>query len=136
MTSKPNDHLSPDLIRNRATPPGSDPDLDLQWNAHAVQSLITAARRRGETPVVLCLGLRQAAALKAHLSSQFDDRVGSSLKNQLYAGLKVVELKVDSLLRIETLRSIYDSSRHAEQQRIREAMGQIRPGQAPLPPER
>ena len=114
MTSKYNDRTRPNLPKSRQ-PVRSEQDLDLQWNAHAVQLLVNDARRRGKTPVVLCLGRLQSAALKAHLSSLFDGITVTTLKNQVYAGLKVVELKVDSHLRIETLSSLYNNSRHAEQ---------------------
>ena len=99
----------------------SSPD-SAAWNPNIVQNLINEAYKLGETPVVLCLGRLEAASLKNYLANYFDDGEVTSLKNQVYAGLKIVELKADSLLRVETLRSLYANSRHAEQKRIREAM--------------
>ncbi len=137
MTLKTNSPLLPRLPESRRpVVPEVDFDLDLKWNAHAVQLLINDAQRRGETPVVLCLGRLQASALKAHLSSLFEGGIVTTLRNQVYAGLKIVELKVDSHLRVETLRSIYNTSRHAEHARISEAMKRNRldHGSAPSSP--
>lgn len=108
------------------TGPNADPYPDLEWNPEAVQRLITMVYGRGEIPSVLCLGRREAAALKNYLAKIFDDGAVPNLKNQVYSGLKVVELRVDSLLRVETLRPELSDGRHAEQLKIRQAMEQHR----------
>ena len=92
------------------------------WDPQAVSNLISQARRQGKKPAVLCVGRNEAAALTAYLTRHFGDGGEVTLKNQVYAGLKIVELREDSLLEVETLESIFEGSRHAQILQIKEEM--------------
>ncbi len=90
------------------------------WNPRQVNDLVEVAYRKGKTPALLCLGQNEAEALRRYLSA-FEDESGDeiSLHDYVYAGLRVVQLNAPSVLRVETLESIFEQSRHAVQMRIK-----------------
>ena len=81
----------------------------LVWDPRFVQSLITQV---GEMAEVLILGRREAEALEKHLQTSFPGEE-VSLHDYRYAGLQVVVVGEESCIRVETPKSIHESSRHA-----------------------
>ncbi|MEM0896559.1 MAG: hypothetical protein AAGJ79_06700 [Verrucomicrobiota bacterium] len=90
------------------------------WNSREVHALIEDAHRNGRNPALLCLGRVEAEALERYLTAftdESEDRI--NLRGYHYAGLRIVVLNAESVLRVETLESIYEQSRHAEQMKIK-----------------
>lgn len=81
------------------------------WDRSLVQDLIEEAHGKNEQPTVLVLGQREAEALRAYLGTFFGDEA-QSLEGLHYAGLRVVLSSVPRDLRVETMQSIFRSSRH------------------------
>ena len=81
------------------------------WDRSRVQDLIEEAHNRNEQPTVLILGQREAEALRAYLTTFFGEEA-HSLEGLHYAGLRVILSSVPRDLRVETVQSIFRSSRH------------------------
>lgn len=81
------------------------------WDRTKVQDMIEEAHNKGEQPTVLILGQREAEALRAYLATFFGEEA-HSLEGIHYAGLRVVLSSVPRDLRVETVQSIFRSSRH------------------------
>jgi hypothetical protein len=96
-------------------------DQESLWNPDSVQRLINRAQRKGRHPAILCVGRKEAKALRAFLAHRFDD-ADISLSSLVYADLKIVQIQEDSFLNIETLESIFEGSRHAQIVQINEQM--------------
>ncbi|MEM9481373.1 MAG: hypothetical protein AAGA58_17115 [Verrucomicrobiota bacterium] len=90
------------------------------WEPRKVNILIEEAHRNDKNPALLCLGRLEAEALERYLAA-FDEDSGDgiNLRGYHYAGLRIVVLNTESVLRVETLESIYEQSRHSEQMKIK-----------------
>lgn len=71
-----------------------------EWNSETIVRLIRRNSARGYMPSMLMLGKREAAMLRGHLAQAFGEEEMGRLTELHYAGLKVVETQIDSLVKV------------------------------------
>lgn len=70
------------------------------WDSAAVKDLVKRHTSRGFMPSMLMLGVREAGLLRQHLAAAFGPEEIGRLSEFHYAGLRVVETRVDSLVKV------------------------------------
>jgi hypothetical protein len=71
-----------------------------EWDPAAVCELIRSKCTLGWTPAFLFLGRAEAALLRQHLAEVFGAEAVPVLKGTYYMGLEVIEIDVDSFVRL------------------------------------
>ena len=87
-------------IEPTATQDISELQLGGTWDTEAIIGLIRRNSARGYMPSMLMLGKAETALLRDHLSKAFGAEEVSKLTELYYAGLKVVETQIDSLVKV------------------------------------
>lgn len=71
-----------------------------KWDTEIIVGLVRRNTARGYMPSLLMLGRKESALLRGHLSRAFTEEEMGELTELYYAGLKVVETQVDSLVKV------------------------------------
>ena len=82
-----------------------------QWNIEALVRLIRRNTARGYMPSLLLLGRREAGLLRQHLAEGFDEEEQELHPDLHYAGLRVVETRIDSLTKVAGERMLPEMER-------------------------
>lgn len=92
-------HISPEI---EAIPDGDPTETRMggEWDSGAIIRLVRRNSARGYMPSMLMLGRKESAMLRGHLSQAFSDEEMGPLTELHYAGLKVVETQLDSLVKV------------------------------------
>jgi hypothetical protein len=107
-------HIAPDIEEKMPDEP-SETILGEEWDSEAVVRLIRRNTARGYMPSLLMLGKKEAALLRGHLAKAFAAEELSQLAELHYAGLKVVETQIDSLVKVAGERMLPEFERASRQ---------------------
>ena len=102
-------------IENRKSEDPSEIQLGDTWDTEAIVGLIRRNTARGYMPSILMLGKKESVMLRGHLIKAFGSEEVSRLAEFYYAGLKVVETQVDSLVRVAGERMLPEFERASRQ---------------------
>lgn len=108
--TKQTDHTQSQPIPGERSLP-SELEIKEDWDSAAVRELIRSKSTMGETPSFLFLGRMEAALLRGHLEQAFGEGSVPTLRGTYYMGLEVIEIDVDSFVRIggrKTVRTLQD----------------------------
>jgi hypothetical protein len=105
-------NISPEIEDKKIEDP-TETHLGDTWDTEAVVRLIRSNSTRGYMPSILMLGKKEAAFLRDHLAKAFGAEEVSRLAELYYAGLKVVETQVDSLVKVAGERMLPEFERAA-----------------------
>jgi hypothetical protein len=92
-------NISPEIQDKKPEDP-TETHLGDAWDTEAVVRLIRSNSTRGYMPSLLMLGKKEAAMLRDHLAKAFGAEEVSQLAELYYAGLKVVETQIESLVKV------------------------------------
>jgi hypothetical protein len=107
-------NIAPEIQETLPQDP-SEAALGSEWNSETIVRLIRRNSARGYMPSMLMLGKRESAMLRDHLAQAFGQEEVSRLNELHYAGLKVVETQIDSLVKVAGERMLPEferASRH------------------------
>lgn len=107
-------NISPE-IENRKSEDPSEIQLGDTWDTEAIVGLIRRNTARGYMPSILMLGKKESVMLRGHLTKAFGSEEVSQLAELYYAGLKVVETQVDSLVKVAGERMLPEFERASRQ---------------------
>ncbi|MFM7180335.1 MAG: hypothetical protein ACKO2G_02550 [Verrucomicrobiales bacterium] len=92
-------HISPE-IDERSDRDVSETLIGDVWDSEAIIKLIRRNSVRGYMPSLLMLGKKEAALLREHFAEAFGSEGVARLHDLYFAGLKVVETHLDSLVKV------------------------------------
>lgn len=87
-------------IEDRAPEDPTETLIGEEWDSEAIVRLVRRNSARGYMPSILMLGRKEAAMLRGHLAKAFSEEELAQLAELHYAGLKVVETQIDSLVKV------------------------------------
>jgi hypothetical protein len=90
--------------------------LDECWDSAVITGLVRRNTFRGHMPAFLMLGKREATMLRNHLANAFGDEEIAKLNELHYAGLKVIETRLESLVKVAGEKMSPDLERAARHQ--------------------
>ena len=99
-----------------ATQDPTEITLDECWDSAAIAGLVRRNTFRGHMPAFLMLGKRETTMLRNHLAKAFGGDEIAKLTELHYAGLKVVETRLDSLVKVAGEKMSPDLERAARRQ--------------------
>ncbi len=91
----------------------SEATLGEVWSSETIVRLIRRNSARGYMPSMLMLGKRESAMLRDHLAQAFNQEEMAQLAELHYAGLKVVETQIESLVKVAGERMLPEFERAA-----------------------
>ena len=92
-------NIAPEIEENLPEDP-TEAVIGAEWDSETIVKLIRRNTARGYMPSMLMLGRRESALLRGHLSKAFREEELAQLAELHYAGLKVVETQIDSLVKV------------------------------------
>lgn len=92
-------HIAPE-IEDKTSGDPSEIQLGDLWDTEAIIGLIRRNTARGYMPSILMLGKKEAILLRQHLANAFGEEEVARLVELYYAGLKVVETQIESLVKV------------------------------------
>lgn len=107
-------NIAPD-IENKILEDPTETILGEEWDSEAIVRLIRRNSPPGQMPTILMLGKKEATLLRAHLANAFGAEELSKLAELHYAGLKVVETEVESLVKVAGERMLPEFKRITRQ---------------------
>lgn len=106
--------IAPD-IQDKIPEDPTETILGEEWDSEVIVRLIRQNSSRGYMPSLLMLGKKESALLRGHLSKAFEADEMSRLAELHYAGLKVVETQIDSLVKVAGERMLPEFERASRQ---------------------
>jgi len=98
-SSEPTTTIAPETIAP-LTPDSSVIEMGDTWDTEAIVSLIRRNTSALVQPKVLMLGEREMKMLRRHLAQAFGEEQIACQKQIFYVGMKVVEIRTPSLVKI------------------------------------